>query len=182
LIREKGPPNDEWQLEWNESTFTLTAPDGTCVLEADSTFAHRLIEIYELYAEGKISFESPAGSLTFKSTPDVITDVKAFVDAGLRSDEEYRDSLKTQSRRAIARGLIMFTIGATLFGLYCWWESWAADPAPGHWLHWVGWLIHLILLVLLGMALAGPFVTYFGFRQLGRITNIERQLARENSA
>jgi len=179
LIQEKDRSKSEWVLEWDESTFRLKTPQGETVLDAPTAQAHRVIEIYELYVEGKISFETPQGSLTFQPQKDAVADVRAYIEAGLRSDSEYRAELLQQSRFAIPCGLVMFLIGAVPFGLYCWWASWAPDPPHGHWLRSVGWLIHLVLIVCLGLALGGPFVSFSGFRQLLRIRRIERETLEE---
>ncbi|MDH3719557.1 MAG: hypothetical protein OES79_15655 [Planctomycetota bacterium] len=181
LTLEDGTSRDEWLLEWNASQFVLKDPDARCVLNADTAGAHRLVEIYELYAESKISFASPAGPLTFASQPEVVADVRAFVEAGLARDDEYRRSLKIQARGAVQRGLVMFLVGGSLFGLYCWWASWAPDPPPGHWLRWLGGLIHLVLLLALAVTLAGPYVCLLGWRQLKRINGIERAIANRDS-
>ena len=176
LIREKDRSQSEWLLEWDEVHFRLETPQGETLLDAPTAQAHRMIEIYELYVEGKVRFETPEGSLIFRSQKDAVADVRRYVEAGLRSDTEYRTHLLQQSRAAIPRGLVMFLIGAVPFGLYCWWASWAPDPPHGYWLRSVGWLIHLVLIVCVGLALGGPFVSFFGFRQLRRIRRIEREI------
>jgi hypothetical protein len=122
--------------------------------------------------EGKVSFESPQGSLTFEPQSDAVADVRAYVEAGLRTDSEYRAHLLQQSRAAIVRGLVMIFLGAVPFALYCWWAASAPEPPDGHWLRSAGWLIHLGLLICLGLALAGPFLSYFGLRQFRRIRRI----------
>lgn len=161
--------------------IVLKDPDGQPVFEAQVACAHRAVELYELYAEGKISFASPHGSLAFKKNPAALAELRDFVEAGLASDAEYRTALRRQSLRAISLGLTMFVIAGGLFGLYCWYASGASDPPPGHWIRWFGWLIHGILLVLLAAALAGPFIAYFGFRQWLRVRWIERGLAMDSS-
>lgn len=177
LILEGGPRDTEWVLEWDSATLTLTAPDGQPVLKASPTAAHRLVEWYELYAEGKISFATPYGSLTFKKQPAALAALRRLVEAGMAGDPEFRSDLRRQSLRVIPLGLLCFVVGGGLFGLYCWYASWAPDPPPGHWIRWFGWLIHGVLLVLMAVGLAGPFVAYFGLRQWLRVRRIERLTA-----
>jgi hypothetical protein len=177
LILESGPPDAEWLLEWDDVTLTLKAPDGQLVLEAPPTAAHRLVELYELYAEGKVSFATSHGSRTFKKQSGALAALRGLVEAGMAGDAEFRAELRRQSLRAIPRGLVMFVVGGGLFGLYCWYASWAPDPPPGHWIRRFGWLIHGVLLVLMGVGLAGPFVAYFGLRQWLQVRRIERLAA-----
>jgi hypothetical protein len=181
LILEGNSSEAEWLLEWDDAKFVLKDPDGQIVFEAEATYAHRLVELFELYAEGKISFATQHGSLVFKKNPAAVADLLEFVEAGLKSDAQYRTRLRHQSMRAIVRGLAMFVVAGGLFGLYCWYASWAPDPPPDHWVRWFGWLIHAILLVLLAVALAGPLIAYFGFRQWLRFRRIERVAAMDGS-
>lgn len=174
LIQEGGPRDAEWLLAWDDATLTLNAPDGQQVLETPSTAAHRLVELYELYAEGKVSFATPHGSLTFQKQPAALSALRALVEAGIASDTEFRADLRRHALRVIPRGLVMFVVGGGLFGLYCWYVSWAPDPPPGHWIRWFGWLIHGVLLILMGACLAGLFAAYLGLRQWLRVRRIER--------
>jgi hypothetical protein len=177
LTLESGSPAEVWLLQWDDATFALKAPNGETVLEVALAEAHRLFEPHELYSEGKISFVTPFGPLTFKPQTAAVEEVRALVDAGLRSDPEYRLLLRRQYRRVFALGLVMFVVAGGLFALYCWWASWAEDPPPGHWLYYVGWLIRLGLFLLLGAALAGPVLCFQALRQLRRLRRIERGLA-----
>jgi hypothetical protein len=181
LRQESGPHDAEWVLAWDEAKLTLDAPDGQRVLEATPTAAHRLVELYELYAEGKVSFATPHGSLAFKKQAAAVAAVRGLVETGLAGDPEFCAELRRQSVRAIPRGLTMFVVGGGLFGLYCWYASWAPDPPPGHWIRWFGWAIHGVLLVLMGVGLAGPFVAYFGLRQWLRVRRIERLAAQRHA-
>jgi hypothetical protein len=176
LIAEHGPKDAEWRLEWNDAAFRLEDPDGRPVIQADDGKGHRLVDLYDLLVEGKISISTPAGGLAFKKNRDAIRELKAYVESGLRSDDEYRIQLKADAARAIPRGLLAFFGGGVPFGLYCWMASWAPDPPPGHWVRWFGGLIHLVLLVLLGTTIAGLVVCLFGLRQWRRIRRIEREL------
>jgi hypothetical protein len=173
ILPENGRPGDEWSLEWDDATFILKDPDGEPALEVGATRAHRLVEAYDLYAEGKVTFTTPHGALTFKPDQATLVALREFVEENLRSDPEYREELRRHARRSIVLGLMMFVVAGGLFGLYCWWASWAPDPPPGHWIRWFGGLIHGVLLVLMAGAIAGPFVCWFGFRQLLRVRRIE---------
>jgi hypothetical protein len=177
LILERGRSSGEWVLEWDAATLTLRGPDGEVLFEVPSGQAHRIVETYELYAEGKVSFATSAGSLTFKRQGDAARDLRQLVEAGLRSDAGYREAQKAQARRVIPLGLAAGVACGGLFAAYCWWASRAPDPPKGHWLYAIGWLIHLLLLGLLGLALGGPFASYLAWRQLRRVRAVERTLA-----
>jgi hypothetical protein len=116
-----------------------------------------------------------------RRNPAASAALRAFVEAGLRSDVAYRTQLKHESLLSIPIGLAMFLVAGGLFALYCWYASWAPDPPPDHWLRSFGWLVHGILLLLLGAALAGPFVAYNGLRQWLRIRRIEREAGLEEA-
>jgi len=168
-------------LAWDDVTLTLTAPDGRPVLKAPPNAAHRLIELYELYAEGKLSFATPHGTLIFKKQSAAVAAVRGLVEVGLVGDPEFCAELRRQSLWAITRGLVIFVMCAGPFGLYCWYASWASDPPPGHWIRRFGWAIHGVLLVLLGLGLAGLFAAYFGLRQWLRVKRIERLATKDYS-
>ena len=88
LTHEGGPAGAKWLLEWDDATFTLKDPDSQLVFECPAAQAHRVIEVYELYAEGKVSFATPHGSLTFKKHRAAAAGLRLFVEAGLRADPE----------------------------------------------------------------------------------------------
>jgi hypothetical protein len=177
LVPDGGSRDAEWVLEWDDVTLTLRAPDGQPVFEGPTAAAHRVVELYELYAEGKVSLATPHGSLRFTKQPAALAAVRGLVEAGLAGDAAFCAELRRQSLRAIPRGLVMFAVGGGLFGLYCWYASWAPDPPPGHWMRWIGWLVHGVLLILMGVGLAGLLVAYFGVRQWLRVRRIERRAA-----
>jgi hypothetical protein len=176
LIREGDSSKGEWSLEWDESLFRLNRPDGQIVLEIESVQAHRLIELNQLYLFQKVSFGTSKGSLTFKRQKAAVGEVRRLVEAGLRSDLDYRQCVKEQSRRATRRGLGMFLGGGIPFALYCWWASWAPNPPPGL-MRWAGGPIHLVLLLLLGLTIAGMSGTWFGISQNLRIRRLEEDLS-----
>jgi hypothetical protein len=175
MILEGGPRDAEWLLEWDDATLALKDPDGHPVFEVESNSAHRVVGLYQLFAEGQISFATPVGFLTFKKHRAALTPMRRLVELGLARDAEFRSELRRESLRAIPRGLALFVVGGGLFSLYCWYASWAPDLPSGHWIRWFGWLIHGVLLVLMGAALAGPCVCYFGFRQWLSVRRIERR-------
>jgi hypothetical protein len=120
-------------------------------------------QIYELYAGGKVGFAAPSGSLTFEDDSAALAEVRELVEAGLAGDPVFCADLCRQSLLAIPCGLFMFAVCGGLFGLYCWYTSWAPDPPPGQWIRRFGWLIHGALLILMGVGLAGPFAAHFGW-------------------
>ena len=152
------------------------------MFEVPITHAHRIVELHELDADGKVSFATDAGSMMFKRNKEAARDVRELVMEGLRSDTAYRDAQKRQARIIILLGGAAFVVCGGLFALYCWWASWAEDPPKGHWLYSIGWLIHLVLLVLLGVALAGPYAIYMSLKQLHRVRKVERALAERPAA
>jgi hypothetical protein len=172
LFREKDRSKVAWSLEWNESVFRLNHPDGHTVLQANSAQAHRLVGIQELFSGRKVILETPEGLLAFKRQKVAARELRALVEAGLRSDPDYRQQVKAQGRRAIRLGLSLFFGGGIPFGLYCWWAFRAPSPPPGFMLS-VGWLIHLVLLLLLGCTLGGAGGACWGISQLTRIRRIE---------
>jgi hypothetical protein len=182
LVLEGGPADAEWRLEWDEVTLALKGPDGQPVFEVPPTLAHRVVEMYDLYAEGKVGFATPFGAWTFNKHPAALAALRQLVEEGLAGDAEFCSLLRRQSLWSAAVGLAMFVVGGGLFGLYCWFASWAPDPPPGHWIRWFGFLIHGVLLVLLGAGLAGPFVTWFGLRQWLRVRQIERRAVNQTRA
>jgi hypothetical protein len=175
LVLESSP-SGTWLLQWDEKTFVLKTPDGEVVLEAEAGTAHRLIELYDLYTEGKISFGTSQGSLVFRKNREALAAVRAFVEAGLQSDPEYRAELLNRARRVVPIGLTLFIVGGGLFGLYCWFASWAPDPPPGHWIHSFGFFIKSVLMLLMAGALGGLLMVWFGLSQLRRLQRIERTL------
>jgi hypothetical protein len=177
LVQKGGPSDAEWVLAWDDATLTLTAPDGQRVLQATPTAAHRLVELYELYAEGNVSFATPYGSLEFKKPSATVAAVRELVESGMAGDPEFCAELRRQSLRTITRGLVMFVVCAGPFGLYCWYASWAPEPPAGHWIRRFGWAIHGVLLVLMGVGLAALFAAYFGLRQWLRVKRIQRLTA-----
>lgn len=178
LVAEGGPRDAEWVLAWDDTTLTLDDADGLRVLEAPQDYAHRIIDLYALYAQGKISITNPEGALTFKKHALAATAVRALVETGLAGDPEFCTELRRESLWAIPLGLVMFVVGGGLLGLYCWYASWAPDPPPGHWMRSFGWAIHGALMVLLCVGLGGLSLAYFGMRQSLQVRRIAR-VARE---
>jgi hypothetical protein len=78
LIQEGGPRDAEWVLAWDDALLTLDTPDGQRVLEAPRASAQRLVALYELYAQGKISFDTPHGSLVFKKQSAAVAAVRWY--------------------------------------------------------------------------------------------------------
>jgi hypothetical protein len=179
LVVENRASAGEWLLEWDEATLRVTGPGGDLVFEIPVARAHRIVELHELDVDGKVSFATDVGSLTFKRNKEAARDVRELVFGGLRVDGEYREAQKRTARVMIPVGTVALVVCGGLFSLYCWWASWAPDPPKGHWLYSVGWLVHLVLLLLLGVALGGLYLVYISVRQLGRIRRIERAMGAE---
>jgi hypothetical protein len=174
LILKDGPRDAEWLLEWNDAKLTLTTPEDELVLETCPAALYQLIDLFDLYVEGKISMASPTGTFTFRKEYRALSAVRKLVEAGLAGDVEFCARLQREALRGIVGGMFMFIIGGTLFGLYCWYVSWAPDPPPGHWIRWFGWLIHGVLLILLGMTFGGPLRCFYCLRQWQRVRRIVR--------
>ena len=182
LILVKSPKGGEWLLEWDAATLAVTAPDGERVFEIPVNRAHRFVDLHDLDADYKVNFVTGGRDLRFKRNKQAARDIGELVKEGLRSDVEYRETLKRQAHRMIFFGLLLFVVGGGLFSLYCWWASWAPDPPPGNWIYYVGWVIRRALIVLLAMALGGPVAIYRSLRRLGRIRRVEGELADERFA
>ncbi len=184
LIVERGPRDAEWVLAWDAAVLTLTAPDGEQVLEVPPNTIHRHVRLDELYSEGKVCIITPHGQLTFRTYPEVLTAVRQQVEVGLVDDADFCADLRRKSLQDIPAGLLMFVVCGGLFGLYCWWATTNGDPPPGTWqrtlLVWSGCLIYGVLLVLLGVALAGPLISYRGLRTWLRVRRIVRLADREH--
>jgi len=103
--------------------FVLRAPDGRPAFESTPDVAHRIVEMYELYMEGKISIVTPQSTLTFQKQTAGLAPLRELVEAGMAGDPEFRSDLRQQSLRAISLGLAFFIVGGGLFGLYCWYAS-----------------------------------------------------------
>ncbi len=176
LTREKDRSKAQWTLEWDESVFRLKLPDGQTAFETPSAQAHGLIDLVRLYNFQQVSFATPDGLLKFKRQKAAFADVRSLVEAGLRSDPDYRQQIRARSRRLAWRGLGMFVGGAIPFALYCWWASWAPNPPPPQF-RWVAPFVHLALLLLLGVFAAGVGLLWFGISQQMRIRRIEKDLS-----
>jgi hypothetical protein len=176
LTLEKDRSKAEWSLEWDESLFRLYGPDGRTVLETQFAQAHRLVELIKLYNSQQVSLVTPDGSLTFKRQKAAVSDVRRLVEAGLRSDRDYRQQIREESRTLTWRGLKMFLGGGMPFVLFCLWASGASHPSPALF-RWVSPFIHLALLLLLGLFAAGLAVSCFGISQQFRIRRIEKDLS-----
>lgn len=178
LRRDEDPPDARWRIEWDDTTFELTDPVGGSVVAVAAAGAHRLVGVYELYSEGRVSIATASGRLTFRKHPAAVASLRVMFESNVERDPEYLAHLRRDAARAMPRGLVMFVAAGGLFALYCWWAFTAGDPPPGTWLRWAlvwfGWLVHLVLIVLLGMALAGPWVSVSAARQWWRFRRIER--------
>src|SRR5262245_55973717 len=96
MILKGGPRDAEWILEWDDATLALKDPDGRPVFEVESNAAHRVVGLYQLFAEGQISFATPVGFLTFKKNPAALTPLRRLVESGLAQDAEFRSELRRE--------------------------------------------------------------------------------------
>ena len=177
LKLENDSSGNEWLLEWDSETLSLRDPDGWPVCFISPLFCHQIINVHAMVVLGTISFASSFGAINFEKHPAALAALRDLVETGLKGDAESRAELRWQSLRIIACGLAMFVIGSGLFGLYCWFASWAPNPPPQNWIWWFGGLIHFVLLLVMGLAIAGPFVAYAGLRQWLWLRRIERLVA-----
>jgi hypothetical protein len=174
LTQEAGPRDAEWVLAWDDTILTLSAPEGLQVLETPTTSAHRVVNLDELYAKGKVSLLTPSGPRTFRKHPPALSAVRWLVERGLVSDPEFCAEYRRESLMGVPIGLIMFVMGLGLFGLYCWY-TWSAPDPQGQWFRWFGWLIGWVLMVLLAVGLAGPLVAFAGLRRWFRMWRVGRR-------
>lgn len=178
LLTEYGSPLNEWILEWNDSRMTLRNPDEEQKVDCPIENAHRLVKILELYTENKIRFDTSAGFYLFKAQKETLDDVKAFVQAGLKKDSDYRNEIKQKMSSMMVRSALGFFAAGTPFGIYCWLATWVPDPPDIHRFYWVilGSLIHLVLVFLLAFTIAGLCMFYHASKQLRIIKKIEREI------
>jgi hypothetical protein len=190
LILEFGPPDlesqlesdgpkpksasrdTEWLLEWDHAKLTLTAPDGEVVLESAPGSTYKLVDLSEMYEENRISISSPKGSYTFKKDFRALPAVRQLVEAGLANDDQFRTRLQREALRGIGSGLLMFVVGSTLFGLYCWYACRTPDPPRGHWTWLLTWVICAVGVILFIIAVGGPFTCLISFRKWLRMRRI----------
>jgi hypothetical protein len=178
LLRDKTRSSGEWHIEWDAVRLLVKDPSGTLVFEHPIERAHQIVELHELETEGKISFATSEGSLTFKPNKDAAREIRELILQGLQTDVIYRKAQKQHARIMIPLGIAAFVVCGGLFSLYCWWASRAPELPKAGWYFVVGGLIYIVLLVLLGLALAGPYVVYIALRQLSRIRQVELFLSR----
>jgi hypothetical protein len=142
--------------------------------------AHRAINLHEL-DHGQVCLKTPEGNLLFRKNKAAARDVEELLLQGLRSDAEFRERQKRLAKRGIPLGIVLFVVCSGLFSLYCWWSIGRPDPPRGSLLFglliFLGCFIYVGLAALLGVALAGPWITYCGWRDLRRVKKVERQLA-----
>lgn len=175
LTAEKSSPPSEWELAWDDRTFALTDPAGRVVATANAADAHRLIDVPNLLVEGKVRIGTSSNHPPFDAHPECAADLRALVAAAVRADADYRGQLAGAARRGMTWGACLFVLGGGLFGLFCWYVSWAEDPPPGHWIRSFGWLIRLGLFGLLGVFFMGLSLFYRGMVQLRGLTRLERE-------
>jgi hypothetical protein len=179
---ERGLPEDLWVLECDELRFVLKDPAGQVMIRTDAAQAHRLVGVHQLYSAGTVRLDTPVGPLTFQAHPDTVRELRSLVEAGVRSDAEFRQRLKREAQRTILLGLALFLGGWTVFGFLIRWLSQLPAPSGGFLLllFFFGWLFRWLFRLLFAAAgVLGPCWAYVGTRQLMRLRRIEREVAAE---
>ena len=150
-------------------------PSGQVMLKADAAQAHRLIGVHPLFATGTIRLETPVGPLTFRAHPDTVRDLRALVEAGVRSDAEFRHRLKREAQRTILLGLALFLGAWPLFGFLIVWARQLPEPKGLQWLwaFFAARLLRIVSFLILAAGFGGPYWVYLGIRQLMRLRRIE---------
>lgn len=120
LIPASGSSRAAWLLEWDDKRLVLQDPEGEPVIEAEIARAHHVIDLSVAFLDGTIGFVSPQGDLQFKQNRAALAELRDLVNAGLRSDPEYRAAMRRRALRAMPVGAAMFLIAGGLFGCYCW--------------------------------------------------------------
>jgi hypothetical protein len=169
-----------WLVEWDDERLVLQDPDGQTVIEADIRLAHRIIDFSRAFVDGTICFTAPEGSLGFKKNWAAFDELRKLVDAGLRSDPEYRAAMRRRALRAMPAGVAMFLVAGALFACYCWYASVAPDPPPNSWLRALAWPITMSSALLLAIALLGVGLGSYGLSQWWHIRRIDRAAAADN--
>jgi hypothetical protein len=175
---ERGLPEDLWVLECDELRFVLKDPSGQVMIRTDGAQVHRLIGVHQLYAAGTIRLKTPVGPLTFRAHPDTVSELRAVVAAGVRSDAEFRQRLNREAQRTILLGVALFLGGWAVVGLLIGWLSQLPAPSGVLWLLVLFFrrvFLWLILLLFAAAGLLGPYWVYVGTRQLIRLRRIERE-------
>jgi hypothetical protein len=162
-LYERGLPDDYWLLEWDELRFVLKDPAGELVIRADTHEAHRLLGLDELYGKGIVGLVTPLGSRALLSNRDAVSDLRALVEAGLRSDAEHRRRLERAAQQTMLLGLALFLASCGLFALLHGWLSSAGWP--------IRWLCDL-LFILAGVV--GLYVVFRGARRWMRVRRFGR--------
>ena len=176
LVLADGPADAVWSLRWDDDVFVLKDPDGQPVLQAETARAHHEIDLSMAFIEGTVTINTPRGKLVFKRNDAATTALKKLVAEGLRLDPEYRAEMLSRSRYWLFFGAGMFAAATGLFGVFCWYISWAPEPPPDSWIHMFRRVIKYGVAILLAVALLGLGMCIAGGRKLLRIQAIERDI------
>lgn len=175
LTLEEGDRKAIWRLRWDDQDFVLESPNGEEVLRQSVDTLYKTLDLLEFYGEGQLEFTLGEDTLTFKKQAAAWSSIHERVEKSLLADGEARLQLRQHAQRGFWIGFWMFLVSGGLFGLYCWFASWAPAPPPGHWVRWFGVVIHGILLLLMGFAAAGPWVMW----NSGRVARFCRHFDRQ---
>lgn len=168
----------KWQLHWDDTNFSLTAPDGHMVFAVPLSQAVRLIEVEDLFAlENSVSINAPRGIVTFRAPKDAVLALRAFVETGLRQDHTYRTAMKGEASRSIPVGIVIFIIASILFGLGCWWIGNHPTPPVGQ--ETMDKIIRYVMRIALGASLFGLCLIGYGIRNMRVYRRVEQKMADE---
>src|SRR5687768_10580024 len=99
LLRQGRFFGGKHKLSWDDNWITLLSPDGELVFRMPIERAHRIVELYDLYIQKKVSFRTTDGTVTFKYHKAAVRDVKELIANGLRNDAEFRAEQKAVAQR-----------------------------------------------------------------------------------
>ncbi|WP_020476516.1 hypothetical protein [Zavarzinella formosa] len=171
LMLENDVDEAKWRLVWDDTQFVVCNAAGGIELEADPVYSHRIIDLYEMYFEDKISLVGPFGSLMFEQNMEALADLREFVEARLISDGKYRDHIRQESEKSMRAGMVMELVLLILFVLCCLNAWWLSE-------HVLGCMIWVIILFIPVMAIM--WALNFGHHGLQwlMVRRIEREAGR----
>src|SRR5262249_6621269 len=151
---------------------------GQLIMDVDANKGHRLLEPQELYLWDRICIQYAGQYFNFKKHKAGIRDLRAFLEANLRTDHEYRAELKRNVLSVLRRGLLMFGVLGSIYGGAIAAAIWPSQKNEIHvgWIEWFGPFIYLGLLFAFALSLRGLARTVYAVLFLFRIRRIERQI------
>lgn len=175
------PANVVWSLQWDDKHFELIDPNDYLIEKIETRRAHGKIDLSMVSLDGTIAIDTFfRGKLLFQQNARAIIELQELVNNGLRSDPEYRASMRSWSVLATFLGAAAFLIGGGLFGGFCWFASQAPEPPPEPWIHLLRWPVKVALIALMCTAVTGLIACISGLRRWMRIRGIERSMEVED--